>query len=119
VRHRKTDYGTIILHWLFVAGCGVAFLSGLRIAAEAPDRTWINLFDFMLPSAAVWTTHMQAALLLAAVSLAYSIYLIRSGLSRRVQFDKIRLRALFGRRQARLGAIGIILNWFFFVTMLM
>jgi hypothetical protein len=117
VRHRKTDYGTIILHWLFVAGCGVAFVSGLRIAAEAPDRSWINLFDLALPSATVWTTHMQAALAVVTISLAYAIYLIRSGLGRRVQLDRIRLRALFGRRQARLGAIGIILNWFFFVVM--
>ena len=60
---------------------------------------------------------MQAALAVVTISLAYAIYLIRSGLGRRVQLDRIRLRALFGRRQARLGAIGIILNWFFFVVM--
>jgi hypothetical protein len=119
VRQRKTDYGTIILHWLFVIACGVAFGSGLRIAAESPDRTWINLFDRLLPRTNVWTSHMQAAVVLIALSLAYSIYLTRSGLSRRVQLDKVRLRALFGGRHARLGAIGIILNWLFFVTMLL
>ena len=42
----------------------------------------------------------------------------RSGLGRRVQFDKIRLRGLFGRKQARLGAYNIVLYWIFFVTML-
>jgi hypothetical protein len=119
VRPRKTDYGTIILHWLFVVGCGVAFLSGLRIAAEAPDRSWINLLDFALPTAGIWTTHMQAAVGLVTVSLAYTIYLIRSGLSRRVKLDKVRLRALIGRNQLRSVAIGIVLNWLFFVTMLL
>jgi hypothetical protein len=118
VKHRKTDYGTIILHWLLVAAFGVALLTGLRIAAEAPDRTWINLFDIVLPHTGVWSRHMQAAIVLVAVAVAYTIYLVRSGLSRRVQLDKIRMRGLFGRKQARLGAVAVILNWIFFVIML-
>jgi cytochrome b subunit of formate dehydrogenase len=118
VRQRKTDYGTIILHWLLVLASCVAFVTGLRIATEAPDRTWINLFDIVLPRAGVWTMHMQAALVLVGVALAYTIYLARSGLSRRVQLDRIRLRALFGRKQARLGAISVVLNWVFFLAML-
>jgi Ethylbenzene dehydrogenase/Prokaryotic cytochrome b561 len=118
VRRRKTDYGTIILHWLFVPAFGIAFLSGLRIATEAPERTWINLFDTVLPLESVWTAHMQAAVVLVAVALAYAVYLARSGLGRRIRFDKIRLRGLFGRGQARLGALNIVLYWIFFVTML-
>jgi hypothetical protein len=91
VRDRKTDYGTIILHWLFVGAFAVAFFSGMRIATEAPNRTWINLFDAVLPRGGVWMAHMQAAVVLVAVSLAYAVYLIRSGLGRRVRLDKIRL----------------------------
>jgi hypothetical protein len=115
---RKTDYGTIILHWLLVAAFSIAFLSGLRIATETPGRTWINLFDAVLPRESVWTAHMQAAVVLVAVSLAYTVYLMRSGLGRRVRLDKIRLRGLFGRRQARLGTVNIALYWVFFVAML-
>jgi hypothetical protein len=118
VRQRKTDYGTIILHWLLVGAFGVAFVSGLRIATEAPGRGWINLFDAVLPRQSVWVAHMQAAVVLVAVSIAYVVYLAKSGLGRRVQFDKIRLRGLFGRKQARLGAYNIVLYWIFFVTML-
>jgi cytochrome b subunit of formate dehydrogenase len=118
VRKRKTDYGTIILHWVLVIASCVAFLTGLRIAAEAPDRTWINAFDILLPHVNVWTTHMQAAVVLVAVAVGYTIYLARSGLSRRVLLDKIRLRGLFGRKQARLGAISVVLNWVFFLSML-
>ncbi len=118
MRQRKTDYGTIILHWLLVLASGVAFATGLRIATEAPDRSWINLFDIVLPRAAVWTTHMQAAVVLVAVPIAYTIYLARSGLSRRVQLDRIRLRGLVGRKQARLGAISVLLNWVFFLSTL-
>ena len=118
MRHRKTDYGTIILHWLLVAAFGVAFVSGLRIATEAPERTWINLFDAVLPRESVWMAHMQAAVVLVAVALAYTIYLLRSGLGRRIRLDKVRLRGLVGRGQARRGAVNIVLYWVFFVTML-
>jgi hypothetical protein len=116
MKHPKTDYGTIILHWLFVAAFGVAFFSGMRIATEAPDRLWINLFDSVLPRDSVWTAHMQAAVALVVVSLAYTIYLLRSGLVRRVRLDQVRLRGLVGRGQARLRAVNIALYWFFFVT---
>ena len=118
MRQRKTDYGTIILHWLLVGAFAVAFVSGLRIATEAPGRSWINLFDAVLPRQSVWVAHMQAAVVLVAVSLAYAVYVMRSGLGRRVQLDKIRLRGLFGRKQARVGAYNIVLYWIFFVTML-
>jgi hypothetical protein len=117
MRQRKTDYGTIILHWLLVAAFGVAFVTGLRIATEAPERTWINLFDAVLPRN-VWVLHMQAAVVLVAVSLAYTIYVVRSGLGRRIRLDKVRLRGLFGRGQARRGAVNIVLYWVFFLAML-
>src|SRR4029450_11565736 len=89
----------------------------MRIATEAPDRSWINLFDSVLPSASVWTVHMQTAVALVVLSLAYAIYLSRSGLARRVQLDQIRLRGLFGRGQVRLRAVNVMLYWFFFLTM--
>jgi Ethylbenzene dehydrogenase/Prokaryotic cytochrome b561 len=117
MKQPKTDYGTIILHWLFVVAFGVAFVSGMRIATEAPDRGWINLFDSVLPSTSVWTAHMQAAVALVVLSLTYAIYLLRSGLVRRVQLDQIRLRGLFVRGQVRMRAINVVLYWFFFLTM--
>jgi hypothetical protein len=43
---------------------------------------------------------------------------MRSGLSRRVAMDKIRLRGLFGRPQARKGSISILLHWLLFLAML-
>src|SRR5215475_2429124 len=118
MRPRKTDYGTIILHWLLVGATGVALLSGLRIATEAPDRAWINWLDAVLPRANVWVPHMQAAVVLVAVSVAYAIYMIRSSLSRRIVLDKVRLRGLVGRKQARLGAFSVLLTWAFFIAML-
>ena len=96
MKERKTDYGTVILHWLFAAGLGVAFITGLRIATEAPDRQWLNFLDAILPRENVWVPHMQAALVLVALTLTYVVYLFRSGLTARVRLDRIRLRGLFG-----------------------
>jgi cytochrome b subunit of formate dehydrogenase len=118
VRARKTDYGTVILHWLLVIAIVTAFVTGLRIGSETPERGWINLFDMLIPSERVWTTHMQAAVVLVAVSLAYAVYVVRSGLSRRVQLDRIRLRGLGRRGPARRGAINVVLYWVFFITMI-
>ena len=118
MKTRKTDYGTIIFHWLLVAALAIAFVTGLRIATEAPGRNWINLFDVVLPRESVWVAHMQAAVALVAVALAYTIYMMRSGLGRRIRLDTIRLRGLFGRGQARISAINILLYWVFFVTMI-
>ena len=119
MRDRKTDYGTIILHWLLVGAFCVALLSGMRIATETPDRLWINLFDAVLPHESVWVRHMQAAFVLVAVALAYAVYMIRSGLVRRIRLDGIRFRGLFGRREARLGAANVFLCWAFFIAMLL
>ncbi|QHO72007.1 hypothetical protein ACH79_04555 [Bradyrhizobium sp. CCBAU 051011] len=117
MRQRKTDYGTIILHWTFVAAFAVALVTGLRIATETPDRTWLNWFDAVLPRDSVWIAHMQAAVVLVAVAIGYIVYMVRSGLGRRVQLDKVRLRGLFGRGQARLSAVIALMYWIFFVTM--
>ncbi|MBV8924892.1 MAG: cytochrome b/b6 domain-containing protein [Bradyrhizobium sp.] len=117
MKPRRTDYGTIILHWLVVGAIGVAFVTGLRIATEAPDRAWLNAIDWFLPRDAVWMSHIQAALVLLAVAIAYAVYLARSGLNRRVQLDHVRLRGLAGPKQVRLGAISVILTWIFFAAM--
>lgn len=117
MRQRKTDYGTIILHWTFVAAFVVALVTGLRIATETPDRTWINWFDAVLPRDSVWIAHMQAAIVLVAVAIGYIVYMLRSGLGRRVQLDRVRLRGLFRRGQPRLSAVIALMYWIFFITM--
>ncbi len=118
MRARRTDYGTVLLHAALVVALVVAFLTGLRIATEAPDRRWINLFDGVLPHEQVWTAHMQAAIVIIAVAIAYAVYIVRSGLKRRIALDTIRLRGLFGRGSVQLGAFNILLCWAFFVALL-
>ena len=118
VKERQTDYGTIILHWLLVAAFVVAVLSGLRIATEAPDRTWINLFDAVLPRYHVWTAHMQAAIVLVAVALGYTdLYGSRRSRAPHPAGQDSSAR-IFQTRPAEASAVNALLYWIFFVTML-
>ena len=55
---KKTDYGTVIFHWTLAACLVVAVVTGLRIAAATPGHDWLNVLDFLLPKAAVWTEHL-------------------------------------------------------------
>lgn len=119
IRDSKTDYGTIILHWALVASLVVALLSGLRIATETPDHTWINLLDNILPRSAVWTAHMPAAVVLVTVAMAYAIYMPLSGLARRVRLDPVRMRGLFGNQRARWGTVNVLFYWGFILTLLL
>jgi hypothetical protein len=59
-----------------VAAFAVALVTGLRIATETPDRTWINWFDAVLPRDSVWIAHMQAAIVLVAVAIGYIVYML-------------------------------------------
>jgi hypothetical protein len=117
-RKKKTDYGTVIFHWLLVALLALAVVTGLRIATETPDRTWIDVLDALLPKATVWTHHIDAAVLLIGIGIAYVVYVSRAGLGQRVRLDGVRLRGLFGRSTARWGTINIILYWVFYSAML-
>jgi len=116
MKPRRTS-GTIILHWLLGAVIGVALFSGLHIAAEAAGRAWANTLDFVLPRVSGWTWHTGLAVVLVAVSIAHAIYLISSGLSRRVQLDRIGLRGLAGPKQMRPANISVILTLIFFGSM--
>ncbi|WP_088343764.1 MULTISPECIES: ethylbenzene dehydrogenase-related protein [Rhodomicrobium] len=117
---RKTDLGTILLHWTLVGLLLVAVTTGLRIAIGSPyDMTWLQAFDLILPQSAVWTWHIPAGALLFGLAVSYAIYLARTGLSRRIKPDRARLSGLAGSKRARLGAINVIFYWIFFLTILL
>lgn len=115
---KKTDYGTVIFHWTLAACLVVAVVTGLRIAAATPGHDWLHVLDFLLPKAAVWTEHLEAAVLLSVISVAYVVYVANARLGSRLRLDRVRLWGLFGRRHARWATINIALYWLFFVALL-
>src|SRR5450631_886430 len=119
-RIRKTDLGTILLHWVLVITLTLSVGTGLRIAMDSPEHSWLVALDSILPLYTVWTWHIPAALVLVAASAAYAAYVWQGGLIRRIRLDRMRLSGLLNRsRQVRWGSINIILYWVLFVTMIM
>jgi len=119
-RIRKTDLGTIVLHWILVITLTLSVGTGLRIAMDSPEHSWLVALDSILPLYTVWTWHIPAALILVAVTVAYAAYVWQGGLIQRIRLDRMRLFGLFSRsRQVRWGSINIILYWVLFVTMIM
>src|SRR5262245_908192 len=108
----KTDFGTVVLHWTLVGLLVVSIGTGLRIATVSPaDIGWLHVLDDLLPSTAVWTLHMPAAVALFGLALAYAIYVRRAGLARRTVPDRVRMLGLLRGGQPRWTAINIILTW--------
>src|SRR5258705_3845693 len=111
---RRTDFGTVVLHWLLVAALLFDMATGLRIPSNTPGYGWLQVLDPILPASTVWSWHILAGLVLFSTSLAYVGYMSHAGLARRIWPDRARLLGLFGRAQARLSATSIILHLILF-----
>ena len=114
---RRTDVGTILLHWLVAITLTTLIATGLRIAADEPEHAWLLVFDRLLPKRVVWTGHLPAALVLCALAAAYVAYLISARLVCRVQIDHVRMAGLLRTGQARWSVINVLLYWIFFSAM--
>lgn len=117
-RPLRTDTGTVALHWLIVATLAVAAATGLAIAADAPDREWLHSLQGVLPGGAVWRVHAIAGLALAALFLAYAVYMRRAGLAPRVRLDRVRLGGLKAGGRSRWAALNVVLLWLCFAALL-
>jgi hypothetical protein len=111
---RKTDIGTIFLHWLLVCALFVSVASGLRIASDGLGSTLGEVIGAWLPAHNVWFLHMSAGVGLIALACAYPVYLASTGLSRRILLDRGRLFSLFRPGPARWGALNVLLYWLLF-----
>jgi hypothetical protein len=115
---KKTDFGTVLLHWTLVTLLIVAVATGLRIALDSPrDLHWLHGWAFLLPQSIVWTAHIPAGAALIALALSYAIYMSKAGLARRVHPDLGRLKGIFGRANTRYGGLNLLLYWVLFATL--
>ena len=115
---RKTDIGTIILHWFLVVSLVISVLSGLRIASDGLGSNLANMLGYFLPAHNVWFLHISAGISLLAIACAYPIYLSGTGLARRVLLDRARLQSLATPGPARRGALNLILYWLLFALII-
>jgi hypothetical protein len=113
----RTDYGTVILHWLLVGLLLVSLGTGLRFAADDPATAWVGGVGFLLPAGDLWSIHVWAGLGLTMMAVAYPVYLRWARLTRRLRLDKPRLSSLKRRGRARRGTINLLLHWTLFAVL--
>jgi hypothetical protein len=114
---RKTDTGTVVLHWLLVAALAVSTVTGLRIASDGASAALAKSFADFLPAHNIWFFHIIAGIGVLVIAAAYPIYLRGTGLGRRILLDRTRLAALFRGGSARWGAVNVILYWLLFALL--
>lgn len=119
MRTPRTDYGTVLLHWLLVAALLLAIFTGFRLAADQSHLQWLQALGAILPQGNVWRLHIGAGLALSGLAAAYVAYLRRARLSRRVSLDRARLIGLTRSGRVRWSAINVVLYWTFFVVFLL
>ncbi|MDJ1159122.1 ethylbenzene dehydrogenase-related protein [Chelatococcus sp. SYSU_G07232] len=107
----RSDVGTILLHWLTAVAMVASLVTGLRIAADAPEAVISRALSPVLPQGEVWTVHVVAGLTLFFAAGAYVVYLRRSGLERRVALKKLRVFQLPAANRLRWGAVNVALHW--------
>jgi hypothetical protein len=108
---RRTDVGTVVLHWLNATAFFVSLLTGLRIAADNVDAVVSKWLAPILPQGEIWTWHFIAGLALFFCASAYLLYMRRSGLFRRVALKKTRVFVLPTANKLRFGALNVVLHW--------
>lgn len=119
-RHKKkkrTDAGTVILHWLLAASLALSVLTGLRFAVDMPDTGYLKFIEPFLPVAKIWIIHILAGVGLTGLAVAYLFYLRNAGLLRRIALDRARLAALRFPGPARWNAVNVLLYWAFFLCL--
>lgn len=107
----RTDYGTLLLHWLLVALLLVSLATGLRFAADDPATAWVRVLSALLPEGDLWSVHIWSGLGLAMLAVAYPVYLWKARLSRRLRLDKARLMGLKHRGRSRRATLNLLLHW--------
>ena len=113
-RKKRTDAGTIILHWSLAVTLGVSTLTGLRFAIDMPDTAYLGAIAPFLPVARIWIYHIFSGVAVMGLAVAYLFYIRGAGLTRRIGLDRARFSAFFASGQARWAAVNVLLYWLLF-----
>src|SRR5215211_3860989 len=72
-RKPRTDFGTILLHWVVASAMITSLVTGLRISADAPTAVVSKALSPVLPQGEIWSVHFVAGLSLMFSLTAYVI----------------------------------------------
>jgi Ethylbenzene dehydrogenase/Prokaryotic cytochrome b561 len=101
-RKPSTDGILVLFHWISVAALLVNVLTGLRIAADAPDAVLARWLVPIALEGEIYQLHYLAGVTITAVALGYTLYLVRGRLAGRLLIPAAKARAMLDRggRQA-------------------
>lgn len=108
---RTTDYGTVLVHLVLVLTSLELIASGLRIGADDPQASWLQILDPVLPREHLWWRHLVAGLGLTMALGAYVAYIRAARLTARVRVDRARIASLLNGGRARFGALNVAVFW--------
>ena len=118
--HRpRTDIGTAIFHAVLLGSFGVLLVTGLRIAGDDPEGSWLPLLDPILPVEHLWYRHVAAGTILSAGLAGYGIYVVRARLSGRLRFDRTRLVAIWRGGEPRFAALNVAVVWLLLASLVL
>ena len=116
-RNPKSDFGTVLLHWVLVIFVTVQIGTGLRIASHEPSLAWLANLDLVLPRENLWYWHLVGALGFTAVFASYIAYVIVARLGQRSRLDRSRLNSLGRGGSARWTTLGVVVLWVGFAAL--
>lgn len=114
----RTDIGTVLLHWALVAALIVASATGLRIAADDEALAFLRALNAVLPAHNLFFNHVASGLALTGLIGAYAVYILRTGLIKRVRLDRGRLAGAARAGRTRWSAVNAVLTWICFLSLL-
>ena len=118
--HRpRTDIGTVIFHAVLLGSFCVLLVTGLRIAGDDPEGSWLPLLDSILPVEHLWYRHLAAGTILSAGLAGYGIYVVRARLSGRLRFDRTRLVAIWRGGEPRFAALNVAVVWLLLASLVL
>jgi hypothetical protein len=114
----RTDFATVIGHWLVAAMFAVSALTGFRIATDAQDASWSHLIAALAPEGEIVVWHLWSAWALVAASAGYVVFLLAARLAPRIALDSSRIRAVSSRdRRTRWQSINVLIYWIAFLSL--
>src|SRR5262249_21074708 len=110
-RWPRTDHGTVALHAVLLFSFLVLLATGLRIASDDPDCSWLAVFDPVLPVEHLWYRHVVAGVGMIAALAGYAAYVARARLGARMRFDSTRVAAIWRGGTPRFSALNVAVMW--------
>lgn len=118
IRWHKSDWGTVVAHWLGVALVVFLTATGLKLLADEPDYRWLSGIAEYAPGGDPWYRHIVSGYAFAAVAVFYIAYIAKAGLSSRIVLDSARLKGLLHGGKPFWSSLNLIATWIFFFAAL-